>query len=107
MIYRETFWKNDKVTVVEIIPLAGQETPSDYKRFRFRTSFQSMLSSGPVICSCDVGLQASNILEAMVEAEKIRPIKEKELMAQLKREVEQIMLDETNLISLDNGVSGR
>jgi hypothetical protein len=100
MIYRETFWKMGDVTVVEVIPLSGQNIPVDYSRFRFRMAYQHILSSGPVVVSCDVPIRVDNVVDAMEYAVKIKPEKERELSLKLSMEVGKVMEKEVNNTSV-------
>lgn len=96
MIYRETHWKRGGVAVVEVIPLAGQPLPEDFRRFRFRMAYQHILASGPVIKGCDIGLSADNVVQAIEEAEKLKPLKEIELQNALGAEVTRVLQSEAN-----------
>jgi len=96
MIYRETYWRDGDVAVVETIPLSGENLPIDFARFRYRTTFQHILASGPVTRSCNIALKADNVVDAMAEAAVIKPIKDRELSDGLAADVNRTLVDEIN-----------
>lgn len=99
MIYRETVWRDERVSIVEVIPLAGQDVPPNFRRFHFRSSMQAILSSGPVIKTVDVPLRAENLIAAMDEGAAMKDEQERKLSNELVAEVNRMMVEETNLLS--------
>lgn len=99
MIYRETIWRDDRVAIVEVIPLAGQSIPMTFCRFHFRLSQQAILHSGPIIKSIDVGLKSQTVPEALDEAAGMREVQERKLSEELAKEMNRVMMEEMNAVS--------
>lgn len=96
MIYRETIWKDGDVAVVEVIPLASENIPIDFSRFRFRMAMQGMDESGPIRVSCDVPLAAYNVVEAIDIARGMKASKEAELTKELTKKIESVWREKIN-----------
>ena len=96
MICRETIWKDGDVSMVEVLPLSGENLPISFSRFRFRMSMQHVVEGGAIQVACDVPIQAENVVDAMAKARIIHPLKEKELTAQLTSKLESMWRDKVN-----------
>lgn len=118
MIYRETIWKEGDVAVVEVIPLATSNIAISFSRFRMRASMQHVMENGIVQASYDVPIEAEDVADAIEKAKALKPLKDKELVADLSSKLERMYRDQVNAaaagrvagmprIAEDNGVSER